>query len=69
MKSVFLDIETFVGDQRDPDIDHAQEMANTQDEDQDDDPETSEEEKARNWELSGLTPEDFANPDGESETE
>ena len=53
-----LDIETFVGDQPDPDLDEAQTHASTQHEDQDDDPETSPEEKARIWNLLGFTTEE-----------
>jgi hypothetical protein len=67
MKSEFFDVETMIGTERDPDPDHAQELANTQGENQDDDPETSPEEKARNWRLSGLTPEDFRNYDNQGE--
>jgi hypothetical protein len=55
----FLGDESLVGEQPDPDIDEAQKLAGTQEEDQDDDPNTSEAEKARNWKLSGLSPEDF----------
>ena len=51
-----LDIETFVGDQPDPDIEAAQKLADTADEDQDEDPETTPEEAARIWKIFGGKP-------------
>ena len=51
-----LDIETFVGDQPDPDIDAAQKLADTAEEDQDEDPETTPEEAARIWKIFGSKP-------------
>ena len=60
MKIPGIDAEVFVGDQPDPDVDEAQTHANTQHEDQDEDPETSAEEKTRIWKLLGFTTEDRA---------
>ena len=65
MKTITGD-EYFIAGQPDMTIEKAQEMADTADEDQDEDPETSDEEKARNWALSGLSPEDFPEEDEES---
>ena len=53
-----LNAEVMVGDDPELSGDDAQEMANTQGQDQDDDPETSETEKSRIWKLLGMSPHD-----------
>jgi hypothetical protein len=56
MKILNTESEVFVGNQPDPSIDEAQAIASTQHEDQNDDPETTPEEKARIWKLLGMDP-------------
>lgn len=53
-----LNAEVMVGDDPELSGDDAQKMANTQGQDQDDDPETSETEKSRIWKLLGMSPHD-----------
>lgn len=56
MKVFGTDNEYFLGDREDMDIDEAQELASTKDEDQDEDPETSKEEVAAIYAMTGMDP-------------